>query len=213
MTRPILYSFRRCPYAMRARLAIASAAIPVEHREILLRDKPEAMLAASPKGTVPVVIAGDQVIDESIDVMHWALRQNDPENWLEIPEAAHDLIATADGPFKSSLDRYKYASRFENADPVQDRADASAYLMGLNTMLNGRSFLFGPEPSLADMAILPFIRQFAHVDIYWFNLQPWTELARWLTEFKASPRFTGIMVKHTLWQPGTTTATDGTGRR
>jgi len=201
MTYPILYSFRRCPYAMRARLAIASAGIAIEHREILLRDKPDMMLAASPKGTVPVVVAGDLVIDESIEVMHWALNQNDPENWLDIPDAAHDLIVHADGPFKTALDRYKYASRIEHSKPEQDRSDASQFLQRLNTMLDGSHYIYSAQPSLADMAIAPFVRQFAHVDLDWFNTQPWPELSRWLEDFKSSPRFLDIMVKHTLWSP------------
>ena len=110
---PVLWSFRRCPYAMRARLALTSAAIPLEHREVLLRDKPLAMLQASPKGTVPVLVDGPRVIDESLDIMHWALNQNDPENWLKVPDQAHILIEEADGPFKTNLDTYRY--RLSNA--------------------------------------------------------------------------------------------------
>ena len=197
----ILWSFRRCPYAMRARLAIASACIPVEHREILLRDKPAAFLAASPKGTVPVVVAGDLVIEESFDVMLWALNQNDPEKWLDVPPDAYDLIAQAEGPFKDALDRYKYASRIENSDPKVDRANGSEFLRKLDAMLSGQSCLAGADYRLTDMAILPFVRQFAHVDLDWFNTQPWPDLSRWLADFKASDRFQSIMVKHPLWTP------------
>ncbi|MGR3341825.1 MAG: glutathione S-transferase [Paracoccaceae bacterium] len=203
MPLPILYSFRRCPYAMRARLALASAQIPVEHREVLLRDKPAAMLAASPKGTVPVLITGEQVIDESYDIMLWALRQNDPENWLGVAQSAHDLIAQADGPFKTSLDSYKYASRAANPDPEKHRTIAARFLKTLNTMLDGQPNLYGPTPRLPDIAILPFIRQFAHVDLDWFNAQAWPNLARWLSAFKASERFVSIMVKHPVWHPDT----------
>ena len=196
MALPILYSFRRCPYAMRGRLALAAAQIPVEHREVLLRDKPAPMLAASPKGTVPVLITGEQVIDESYDIMLWALRQSDPENWLDVPQSAHDLIAKGDGPFKTSLDAYKYSSRTENPDPEKHRAIATRFLMTLNAMLDGQPYLYGPAPRLPDMAIAPFIRQFAHVDLEWFNAQTWPNLAQWLSDFKASERFLSIMVKH-----------------
>ena len=200
---PILYSFRRCPYAMRARLALASAQIPVEHREILLRDKPAAMLAASPKGTVPVLITDAQTIDESYDIMLWALRRNDPEGWLNVPQSAHDLITEADGPFKTSLDAYKYASRAETPDPENHRTDASQFLMTLNAMLDDQRFLYGPTPRLPDMAIAPFIRQFAHVDLDWFNAQAWPNLAQWLNDFKASERFVSVMVKYPVWNPDT----------
>ena len=186
---------------MRARLALASARIPVEHREILLRDKPAAMLDASAKGTVPVLITGTQVIDESYDIMLWALAQNDPESWLDVPPEAHKLIEETDGPFKTSLDRYKYASRIAGADPIQDRTDASVFLRKLNTMLNGHPFLFGNAPRLPDMAIATFVRQFAHVDLDWFSAQPWPNLAQWLENFKTSRRFLNIMEKHPVWQP------------
>ncbi|MBV1869117.1 MAG: glutathione S-transferase [Marinosulfonomonas sp.] len=198
---PILWSFRRCPYAMRARLAIASARIPVEHREILLRDKPAEFLATSPKGTVPVIDVDGLVIEESFDVMLWALNQNDPENWLDVPPNAYDLIAQAEGPFKTALDRYKYASRIEDSDPKADRAEGSAFLVELDTMLCNQSCLAGTNYRLTDMAILPFVRQFAHVDLDWFNAQPWPDLSRWLEDFKSSDRFRGIMAKYPLWTP------------
>lgn len=201
MTKPILYSFRRCPYAMRARLAIASAGIDYEHREILLRDKPAAMLASSPKGTVPVLVLADRIIDESYDVMMWALSRNDPEHWLDVPSDAHGLIAQCDGPFKTSLDRYKYASRIEGAEPELDRADAAPFLMKLDEMLADQPFLYGRVPSIADMGIATFVRQFAHVDLGWFDAQPWPALSRWLADFKSSQRFLDIMVKHPVWQP------------
>lgn len=198
---PILWSFRRCPYAMRGRLAIASARIPVEHREILLRDKPAEFLAASPKGTVPVVVADGLVIEESFDVMLWALKQNDPENWLNVPPQAYDLIKEAEGPFKIALDRYKYASRIEDPDPGADRAKGSAFLMELNTILSGQACLSGANYRLTDMAILPFVRQFAHVDLDWFHAQSWPDLSRWLEDFKSSDRFQSIMAKHPIWAP------------
>lgn len=198
---PILWSFRRCPYAMRARLAIASAGIAHEHREILLRDKPAEMLSASPKGTVPIVQIGSRVIDESLDVMHWALGQNDPESWLDVPASAHALITEIDGPFKTALDRYKYASRRPEARPEEDRAAAAEILLKLDVMLDGQACLYGDKPRLADMAIATFVRQYAHVDLDWFEAQNWPNLIRWLADFKASERFQAIMAKHPLWSP------------
>ncbi|MHC0052251.1 glutathione S-transferase [Actibacterium sp. D379-3] len=202
MPRPILYSFRRCPYAMRARLALSSACITCDLREVVLRDKPAAMLAASPKGTVPVLVAGERIIDESRDIMLWALRQHDPEHWLNMPEAGHALIDRFEGPFKSALDRYKYASRHDGVDPLAERAAAAAHLTGLDAMLAHHPWLFGDRPTLADMATLPFIRQFALTDRAWFDAQPWTHLARWLNTFLASDRFSAIMAKYPQWQAG-----------
>lgn len=202
MTRPILWTFRRCPYAMRARLAIASAGVEVELREILLRDKPALFLEASPKGTVPVVEAEDQVIEESLDVMLWALNQNDPEGWRDMPSNGFDLIAEADGPFKSALDRYKYASRHADVDVATEQHKAGLFLHRLDEMLEGRAFLLADSPRFADMAILPFVRQFAHVDLTWFEAQPWSNVTRWLANFKTSDRFAHIMAKHPPWIPG-----------
>jgi len=159
---PILYSFRRCPYAMRARLAIQSANIQTELREVVLRDKAPEFLAASPKATVPVLIDDAKIIEESIEVMHWALSQKDPENWLA--NADHDLIKEADGPFKDALDRTKYAVRYEDADPEAERQKANLFLAKLSKRLEGQPHLGGDKPNLTDMAILPFVRQFANID-------------------------------------------------
>ncbi|NNE80639.1 MAG: glutathione S-transferase [Silicimonas sp.] len=202
MTRPILWSFRRCPYAMRARLAVQSAGITVELREILLRDKPAEFLQASPKGTVPVLQADGRVIEESLDLMLWALNQNDPEDWLAMPGHGYDLIEEADGPFKSALDRYKYTSRHVDVDIGAEQHKAGLFLHQLDRSLKDRAFLFGDRPRLADMAILPFVRQFAHVDLDWFNAQPWPGVSSWLADFKSSDRFGAIMKKHPQWQPG-----------
>lgn len=204
MTQPILYSFRRCPYAMRARLAVASAGVVCEFREILLRDKPAAMLIASPKGTVPVVIDGDTVIDESLDIMKWALAQNDPEGWLDVPDAAHDLIAANDGTFKSALDKYKYASRYEDIDATEQRDIAMKHLMGVNDMLADTPYLFGDTPTIADMGTVTFVRQFANVDRDWFDAQPWPHLLRWLNAFLDSDRFAATMEKYQPWAEGDT---------
>ena len=196
----ILYSFRRCPYAMRARLAIASAGVRVELREIVLRDKAPEFIAASPKATVPVVANGAEVIEESYDVMLWALGQNDPEGWLT--QTDETLIAEADGPFKTALDRYKYASRYDDVDASEERATASEFLSKLNDRLAPTGWLMGDKPRLPDMAILPFVRQFAHVDLDWFTAHPWPHLIAWLEGFKSSPRFARIMKKYPRWNTG-----------
>ncbi|MDC0737648.1 glutathione S-transferase [Cognatishimia sp. SS12] len=197
----ILYSFRRCPYAMRARLAIAASGVQVELREVLLRDKAPEFLAASPSATVPCLQTPDAVIDESLDIMKWALRQCDPEGWLDMPEAGHDLIAKADGPFKKALDHTKYAVRHPDKDPEAERAKAHEFLHALDAQLTG-AFLFNDTPSLADMAILPFVRQFANIDKPRFDAQPWPNLSRWLEAFVTSEAFARIMSKYPMWKAG-----------
>lgn len=209
---PVLYSFRRCPYAMRARLALAASGVKVEHREITLKNKPAEMLDASPKGTVPVlVLPGGEVIDESLDVMLWALRRNDPESWLAPVQGSLDdmltLVAGNDGAFKRSLDRYKYPNRYAeesagngNAFAQQQRALGAAWLVKLDGMLTD-GWLFGARASLADMALLPFVRQFAHTDPAWFAAQPWPRLQDWLAQFEASALYAGVMEKYSPWQP------------
>ncbi|WP_412564674.1 glutathione S-transferase [Thalassobius sp. MITS945101] len=198
----ILYSFRRCPYAMRARLGVAAAGLNVELREIVLRDKAPEFLATSPSGTVPCLQAGALVIDESLDIMIWALQQNDPAGWLDMPDAGHVLIAEADGPFKQALDRTKYATRYPDADPEAERAKAHVFLHQLNDQIGSKRYLFGDTPSLADMAILPFARQFAFIDKTRFDAEDWPNLSRWLEEFLHSQRFTSIMPKLPKWQAG-----------
>lgn len=200
----ILYSFRRCPYAMRARMALAASGVDVRVREITLRNKPPEMLAASPKGTVPVLVLTDgSVIDESLDIMHWALAQNDPENWLsaDSDETAR-LIAQNDGPFKRALDRYKYPERFSESEGAA-RAEGMDILAGLSFRLeaNGGQ-LSGPAPTLADFAIFPFVRQFAATDaLFWAANAP-AALQRWLSDHVAAPRFAAIMAKLPRWQAG-----------
>ncbi len=201
MSRPILYSFRRCPYAMRARLALVSSGVTCELREIVLRDKAAALLEASPKGTVPVLLNGDQVIEESLEIMGWALAQNDPERLLDMPQLGHALVSRFDTDFKSALDRYKYPNRFEGADPLAARETALASLRALDAMMEG-PWIFGAEPRLADIAILPFIRQFANVDRDWFDALEWSHLDQWLAHFLHSERFEAIMQKFPRWEPG-----------
>lgn len=193
---PVLYSFRRCPYAMRARLALASAGISVELREVLLRDKAPELLAASPKATVPVVVLPDQVIEESYDIMLWALEKHDPEGWLNTRNDA--LIAEVDGPFKTALDRYKYGKE----DVAEARVSAAAFLRTLNTTLANQPFLSGQNFGLQDAASITFVRQFANVDLPWFNAEPWEHLRLWLENFLASDRFKAIMQKYPKWQAG-----------
>ncbi len=204
---PILYSFRRCPYAMRARLALSAARLDIRVREVLLRDKPADMLAASPKGTVPVLVLPDgQVIDESLDIMHWALAQNDPPGWLSADKAERDaLIAQNDGPFKRALDRYKYPDRYaaEGADPLENRAAGLEILKALSARIaaNG-GHIFGPQPTLADMAIVPFVRQFAGVDPAWFLDAAPTPVVQWQTQHVHSPRFQAVLTVFPQWKPG-----------
>ncbi|MEP3439245.1 MAG: glutathione S-transferase [Hoeflea sp.] len=199
MTDPLLYSFRRCPYAIRARLAIASSGLELELREIVLRQKPEAFLQASPSGTVPCLVTAEGVIDESLDVMLWALRQHDPEGWLDMPDEGFDWITGNDGPFKSALDRTKYAARYPQCDPEEQRDLAAGFLSRLDRQIN--SWIFG-RPTLADYAILPFVRQFAFIDKTWFDARPWPDLQGWLKCFLASERFERVMTKYHPWQEG-----------
>ncbi len=200
---PILYSFRRCPYAMRARLALDASNTRCELREIVLKNKPAEMLSASPKGTVPVLITDGTVIDESLDIMLWALQRNDPEQWLTPPSGSlqgmQSLIAHFDTHFKHHLDRYKYPNRFEDADADASRTAASNDLMQLEARLQHTRYLFGERPTLADMAIAPFVRQFAHVDKSWFANEPWPKVLAWLERITASERFQRIMRKLPEW--------------
>lgn len=199
--RPVLYSFRRCPYAMRARLVVASARIEVKLREIVLRDKAAAFLEASPKGTVPVLVA-DQVIEESIEVMDWALAQSDPEGLLYAGKAARDLVERCEAEFKGHLDRFKYAVRYEDVDPEEERKLASVYLRELDRMLAERDYLFGDQIGFADIGIAPFVRQFANTDRAWFDAQDWVRLRDWLDRFITSARFKSIMTKYPKWEEG-----------
>ncbi|MGO1117074.1 glutathione S-transferase [Rhodovibrionaceae bacterium A322] len=206
-TLPILYSFRRCPYAMRARMALSVSGQSCELREIVLRNKPAHMLEISPKGTVPVLQQPDgRVIEESLDVMLWALDRHDPEGWLT-PEFGsladmRALIQACEDDFKCHLDRYKYATRYEGADPEAERAKAAAYLKTLDQRLAGQAYLFGNRKSLADIAIAPFVRQFANTDRSWFDAQDWPHLLAWLEAFLDSGLFASIMAKHKPWAEG-----------
>ncbi len=209
---PILYSFRRCPYAMRARLALRVSGVAYEHREVALKAKPAPMLAASPKGTVPVLcLPSGEVLDESVDIMHWALQHNDPKGWLPSSPEAQALvdgsIALNDGEFKAHLDRYKYPQRFGLENGLQHRALGAKVLMQWALMLEVnhqthsqvQAYLAGPQWGLLDACVAPFVRQFARTDRQWFDAQPWTLLSQWLTAFENSEAFVDVMAKHALW--------------
>ena len=204
---PVFWSFRRCPYAMRARLAVCSAGIQVELREILLRDKPDAFLKASPKGTVPVVeLVDGTVIEESRDVMQWALSQNDPDGWLDVqhrdPEGTAAFLDALDGPFKMHLDRYKYASRYDPEAALTHRWAGAAMLAEFDAKLGSQPSLSGEKNGLLDFASLPFVRQFRIADPVWFDAQPWPHLHHWLQAFLESRKFASVMNKYDVWQEG-----------
>jgi glutathione S-transferase len=201
MSLPVLYSYRRCPYAMRARMALSYAGISVDIREITLKQKPTHMLQVSPKGTVPVLVLADgQVIDQSLDIMLWALQQRDAQGWLASDaEQTQQLIAENDGAFKQNLDRYKYAIRFPE-QPVEDyRSAGERFLAKLELRLQQSDFLFGNAVSLADIAIFPFIRQFAAVDHGWFASTGYIKLKNWLQRLVASALFERVMAKYPVY--------------
>ena len=203
---PVLYSFRRCPYAIRARLAIKAAGVAVALREVVLRDKPAALIAVSPKATVPVLQLPDgTLLEQSLDIMRWALAARDPHGWLRADE--HDpvqaLIALNDGPFKQALDRYKYAPRHPERPSHAWRDEAVATMLApLDARLADHRFLLRDTPSLADMAILPFVRQFAAVDATWFDAAPLANLRAWTASLTASPLFDSVMIRLPAWRPG-----------
>jgi glutathione S-transferase len=205
---PVLYSFRRCPYAMRSRLALHVSGIAYEHREVVLKNKPAHLLALSPKGTVPVLwlpeAADGRVLEQSLDIMLWVLRQHDPLGWLPVSKAgmtnALALIAHNDGPFKRQLDRYKYPNRSGLFSGAAERDEAAIWLHTLDMRLCAQPFLAGELMGLADAALAPFVRQYAHTDPAWFAAQPWPALAQWLARFEASELFAAIMHKHAPWQ-------------
>ena len=195
-----LYSFRRCPYAMRARMALRYSEVALDIVEVSLKAKPAEMLALSSKGTVPVLNVDGQVIDESLAIMHWALAQHDPQDWLlrddPVGQASMAaLIEENDQVFKVHLNRYKYAERYPEQPMTFYRGEGERFLGKLEQLLEQRAYLLGAHPSLADVALMPFIRQFAHVDREWFAQSPYRRLQRWLQGFLDSALFTAIMKK------------------
>ncbi len=204
---PILYSFRRCPYAMRGRMALWVAGETVELREVKLSDKPPELVEASAKATVPVLVTPDRVVDESLAVMRWALGRNDPEGWLAGDD--NELIARNDGPFKRALDRYKYPTRYpdeaggdEETFRLDHRTHGLAFLTDLDERLGSSTYLCGSNRTLADIAIFPFIRQFANTDRDWFDAQGLPHLQEWLETHLSSDLFKAIMPKFDPWKSG-----------
>jgi glutathione S-transferase len=203
MTHPILYSFRRCPYAIRARLAILVSGIVVELREVSLSNKPIEMITASPKATIPVMVLPDgTVLEESLDIMAYALGQNDPEGWLSgATLGAKAQVSLVDNVFKNHLDHYKYPNQYDS-DPIDHRDKGMAILALFNATLARQGFLGGTTFSMIDAAILPFVRQFEAVDPAWFAAQPMPALKSWLTAFLDSPLFADAMVTNPVWRHG-----------
>lgn len=192
---------------MRARLALAASGQVCELREVVLARKPAALLQASAKGTVPVLVLTDgQVIDQSLGITLWALRRNDPLHWLPTGGVSLEhmlrLVAQCDGEFKFHLDRFKYPNRFERADAQAHRAQGACFLNDLNTRLTEGGYLLGEHERLVDAAIAPFVRQFAHTDPAWFAGQPWPALQSWLHRFEHSPAFQQVMTTYEPWEPG-----------
>ncbi|MDO6461902.1 glutathione S-transferase [Granulosicoccaceae sp. 1_MG-2023] len=201
---PRLYSFRRCPYAMRARLAILFAGLQVVLREVELKNKPAAMLEISPKGTVPVLqLADGTVIEESRDILFWALAQQDPHGLLDgDPAYAEALIERNDGEFKYWLDRYKYADRYPQMTQLCYRQRGEVFLQALESRLATQRCLSGERPGVADIAVMPFVRQFAHVDREAFYSLPYPNLQAWLQGWLAQPVFLQCMCRYQPWQEG-----------
>lgn len=183
-------------------MAVLSAGLDVELREIKLKDKPQVFLNASPSATVPNLQAGDLNLDESLDIMCWALGQNDPHGLLNMPEDGQTLIAQNDGPFKTALDHTKYATRYPDVNPEAERAQASEFVQFLETKLTAQAFLTGHRPTLADLAIFPFVRQFAHIDRAWFDAQSWPKVIAWLDGLLQSTDFETAMRKIPVWEDG-----------
>ena len=206
---PRLYSYRRCPYAMRARLGLLFAELKVELREVVLKNKPAQMLAISPKGTVPVLeLAEDDsserlVIEESRQIVEWALRQNDPKGLLNIDlVSANTLIDQNDNEFKHWLDRYKYADRHPELTQSEYRQQGEVFLQVLEQLLAKNRYLLGSNISIADIGIMPFVRQFAHVDQEVFYSLPYPNLQQWLRDWLEHPVFQHVMIKFQPWQEG-----------
>jgi len=202
---PVLYSFRRCPYAIRARLALHYSGIETELREVVLTHKPAEMMECSPKGTVPVLVLPDgTVLDESLDIMYWALMQNDPDSWLisnsSLKQQTIELINENDFHFKTLLDEYKYSDRCREHPADWYRDQASHFLQQLENLLLDNRYLLADHITLADMAVFPFIRQFASVDKDWFSKCKYINLRTWLAGLLEMQLFLYVMQKHPQWK-------------
>ena len=200
---PILYSFRRCPYAMRARMALVASGAVVELREVLLKDKPPELLAASPKATVPVLVLSDgRVVEQSLDIMQWALEHSDPLGWLEGAVLESDWISECDGGFKHWLDRYKYADRYPEHTAEDYRKNAEGFIQQLEDRLSSTDWMGGDAANAVDVALFPFIRQFAGVDPSWWQNAPYPGVRRWLENWLNGALFSAIMTKYPRWESG-----------
>ena len=203
---PILFSFRRCPYAMRARIAIKLCSLECEIREINLKLKNKEFLELSPKGTVPVLVLPDnKIIEESMDIIHWAISNNDPYNLklknLEIYNKDMDLISIFDNEFKYHLDRYKYNSRYKGINKEEHKYKARDLLVNLNNSLKEKQWLNGENISISDISILPFVRQYRIADIKWFDEKlELPNINRWLDKFLNSKIFNNVMKKYKIWE-------------
>ena len=208
---PILYSLRNCPYAMRARIAVFKSKQPIELRDIVLSNKPDEMILVSPKGTVPVLVLDQSVptvIDESLDIMLWALKQSDPDDLLHNQQANVDtnqltdmlsLIATFDHEFKTNLEAYRCAKRYHEDNILECRYACETHLKIIEQRLTQHEFIISDKESLADIALLPFIRQFATVERQWYLQAPYPKLRQWLNRYLQSPMFSKVMFKYPLW--------------
>ena len=188
-------------------MSIVSAGIRCELREVVLRDKPAAMIAISPKATVPVLqLAEGTVIDESFNIMRWALAQRDPEDWLNppnsLPEEAFALVEQTETQFKPHLDRYKYPDRYTGANAIEQRVECSNFVTLLEERLTVMSYLFGKKACIADIAIFPFVRQFANTDRNWFDHSPYLHTQAWLEKLSSGKHFGIVMKKYPQWKSG-----------
>ncbi len=198
---PILYSYRRCPYAMRARMALKYAGIDLEHREIELRNKPKSMLLLSPKGTVPVLCVDGFVLEQSLDIMRWALMKSDPEGWAQVDEKTSQFwVNQNDGPFKVLLDQYKYLNRHPDLT-VGDVLEAALdqMLVPMEEVLASSQYILGDRMTYVDIAIFPFVRQFAMVDLQRFATLPLSSTQKWLERHLQSDLFQSVMHKYPSW--------------
>ena len=204
MKYPILYSFKRCPYAMRARMALQLAGIKCEIREVRLNNKPDHMLEVSPKGTVPVLVLEDKVIDESNDIINWVLDDHnifDENITIEQLNLTEDLIKLYDEEFKFHLDRYKYATRYENSDTEHHRSKCLEMLVSLEKIVHDSNWIFGDDISKLDISIFPFIRQFRIANPEWFDSQEdINKIKKMLMSFLESELFKDIMHVYDVWQ-------------
>ena len=205
MALPVLYSLRNCPYAMRARLAIYASGQLVQLRDLVLSDKPPEMLIESPKGTVPVLVTVDnEVVDESLAIMLWAFSQSDPADYLNKNDETSltemfSIISRFDNEFKRHLEKYRCSKRYHEPSLDEDRQKCEYYLAELELRLRKHQYLMSDTPSLTDLALMPYVRQFARVERQWYLQSPYPKLRQWLNGYLQSRMFSKVMAKHPLW--------------